>query len=183
MRKCLTCRKATEELDSRWDRIRQWFFNRFHQDIVDLSQDKFTQGFGDGYKVGFKHAQETAQKTIEAIREELLKKSNAHTPLLQELDETLILTTGKNEAGQTVLFLGGVEVPSNQAQQLKVEAAALTNLQLWKVFQETFKNTAYKTMFEKSKSFDDMKTGKGFLYALDLLNNIVKILQNFKPKS
>ncbi len=58
MRKCLQCRKLSNELDSTWDRIRMWLFNRFHSDILDLSQDKYTQGFGDGYKTGYAHAKD-----------------------------------------------------------------------------------------------------------------------------
>ena len=54
MSKCSQCRKQPVQ-DSIWDRIRLFFFSFFRNDIVDLSQDKFTQGFGDGYQKGFEH--------------------------------------------------------------------------------------------------------------------------------
>lgn len=55
MSKCTECRKATA-LDTRWDRISRWFFFQlFPKQITDLSQEKFTQGFGDGYKMGYGH--------------------------------------------------------------------------------------------------------------------------------
>lgn len=58
MSKCTNCRKA-DVLDTRWDRIKRWFFYRiFSQQIIDLSQEKFTQGFSDGYVRGMKHAKE-----------------------------------------------------------------------------------------------------------------------------
>jgi hypothetical protein len=57
MSKCSTCRKA-EALDTLWEKIRYWFFTFFHQDILDLSQQKYTQGFADGYKTAFRHASE-----------------------------------------------------------------------------------------------------------------------------
>ena len=62
MRKCLNCRKKVDELDSVWDRVRGWFFNKFHEDIIDLSQDKYTQGYGDGYKAGWARYKELSEK-------------------------------------------------------------------------------------------------------------------------
>lgn len=53
--KCTDCRK-NEALDTRWERIRRWaFFKLFPEEIINLSQEKFTQGFGDGYKKGCEH--------------------------------------------------------------------------------------------------------------------------------
>ena len=53
MIRCYTCRKQRDELDTIWDRVRGWFFNKFHEDIIDLSLGKYTQGYGDGYKAGW----------------------------------------------------------------------------------------------------------------------------------
>ncbi len=66
MSKCATCRKA-EVLDSRWDKIRMFFFHFFHNDIIDLSQDKYTQGFGDGYVSGRKHEHETLTRIAKEL--------------------------------------------------------------------------------------------------------------------
>jgi len=64
MAKCSQCRRASDLLDSRWDKIRLWLFNHlFAADITDLSQDKFTQGFSDGYKAGFARGEEMYEKT------------------------------------------------------------------------------------------------------------------------
>lgn len=58
MAKCFTCRK-NDALDSRWDKVRSKLLHFFFkEDIIDLSQDKFTQGFSDGYVIGRKHAKE-----------------------------------------------------------------------------------------------------------------------------
>ena len=184
--KCGTCRKVTAELDSLWDRLRLWIFNRFHTDIIDLSQDKYTQGFSDGWKTGFKNAQEMEFKTEEALREEIfnLQKKLAKKNPLQELDEASILTVEKDLKTKkiTKIYLGGEEVPLNLLKELQSEANALSKFKLWKIFQETTRNTAYKAMFEKSESFDDMKTGKGFLYVIGVLKNIVDSLQSIKTK-
>lgn len=45
--------------DTLWELIRNWLFYRlFPKDITDLSEDKYTKGFGDGYKMGRKHLAE-----------------------------------------------------------------------------------------------------------------------------
>lgn len=56
--KCSNCRKA-EAVDTRMDRIKRWLFYRlFPVQIQDLSSEKYTQGFGDGYTMGFKHVKQ-----------------------------------------------------------------------------------------------------------------------------
>ncbi len=79
MSKCSTCRKA-DALDTTWEKIRYWFFGFFHQDILDLSSQKYTQGFADGYKEGYRVAQMSIPLSLEikAANEEaqrLLKKA------------------------------------------------------------------------------------------------------------
>lgn len=57
--KCQTCRKSELELTTRWDRLKAWTLRKlFSVEAADLSQEKFTQGFGDGYKEGFDRAKE-----------------------------------------------------------------------------------------------------------------------------
>lgn len=56
MSKCSSCRKLEANLDSWWDKFRLWLFRFFHQDIEDLSQEKYIQGISDGYKIGYGHA-------------------------------------------------------------------------------------------------------------------------------
>ena len=63
MSKCSSCRKVEAELDTTWDRVRLWMFHFFHSDIIDLSQDRYTQGFADGYKVGMEHARKNHDLT------------------------------------------------------------------------------------------------------------------------
>lgn len=51
--KCSQCRKENRELNTLWERTKNWIFHHlFPQDVIDLSQDKYTQGFSDGYTRG-----------------------------------------------------------------------------------------------------------------------------------
>lgn len=51
--KCNNCRQKDIELLTTWERLKDWLFYRlFPKDIVDLSQNKYTQGFSDGFTKG-----------------------------------------------------------------------------------------------------------------------------------
>lgn len=55
---CSSCRKTEVENYTWWQRTRSRLFVKlFPTDYVDLSQEKYTQGFSDGYKTGFQHCQ------------------------------------------------------------------------------------------------------------------------------
>lgn len=56
MAKCEDCQK-NEVFDTTWEKITRWLLYRlFPKRIIELSQEKHLQGFGEGYKVGFGHA-------------------------------------------------------------------------------------------------------------------------------
>lgn len=51
--KCTNCRQKDIELLTKWERLKDYlFYKLFPKDIIDLSQNKYTQGFSDGYKTG-----------------------------------------------------------------------------------------------------------------------------------
>ncbi len=53
--KCQNCRAKDIELLTKWERFKNWlFYKLFPEDIADLSQSKFTQGFTDGLLQGRK---------------------------------------------------------------------------------------------------------------------------------
>ncbi len=52
MHRCSQCRKMNRELLTIWERIKNRLFHLFTADIQDLSQDKYTQGFSDGWVKG-----------------------------------------------------------------------------------------------------------------------------------
>ncbi len=68
MPKCSQCRENDVELLTRWERFTNWLFYRlFPKDIADLSQDKYTQGFADGYVKGQIHTKESISKLAKQI--------------------------------------------------------------------------------------------------------------------
>lgn len=56
--KCSECRQH-DVLDTRWERIKRWaLYKMFPDQVIDFNQERYTQGFGDGYKRGFAHGNE-----------------------------------------------------------------------------------------------------------------------------
>lgn len=53
---CEYCRKVKP--DTTWEKIRGLFFRKFTKEIKDLRDDRYTQGIGDGYKLGMIRAKE-----------------------------------------------------------------------------------------------------------------------------
>lgn len=57
MIKCQQCREKDVEILTRWERIRNWLFEKvnhtfFADDFDDLRTQRYTQGFSDGYAKG-----------------------------------------------------------------------------------------------------------------------------------
>lgn len=79
MAKCEQCRQI--KLDTRWDKIRLYFFKHlFRNDYEDLKADSYTQGIGDGYKLGFSQNQELNAKSNEMVTKILNTQSTtAHS--------------------------------------------------------------------------------------------------------
>lgn len=58
MAKCKTCRH-NEVMDTWHDKFCEWLiYKLFPKTLMDFQQDKYTQGFGDGYVMGRKHQQQ-----------------------------------------------------------------------------------------------------------------------------
>ena len=65
---------------------------------------------------------------------------------------------------------------------LITEAKALEGFRIWSIMQETIRNEAMDRGFNKSTSFDDLKTCKLMLYNLDVLKSIVNVIRSKENK-
>jgi hypothetical protein len=73
-----------------------------------------------------------------------------------------------------VMYVGGEKMTDHDIANLTSECLFLKESRLWDVFMNTVKSQAREVMFERSKSFDDMLSGKLMLYNLDVLDSIVR---------
>ncbi len=73
MARCTSCRKIDAEA-TWWERTRyKLMFKFFPEDVANLVQEKYTQGFGDGQKTGFRECMNIDKSKEEAFQE-LLKE-------------------------------------------------------------------------------------------------------------
>jgi len=105
----------------------------------------------------------------------------ALSKLLGFVEEDKILTYSEKTG---MIFLGGEKLEPEAALSLRQEAELLVNTKIWEIFQNTIGDTARKAMFEKSQSFEDMRSGKMMLYNLSILKKVVDIFRSYihKPK-
>lgn len=79
--RCPDCRKKQLELTTPWERFRFWMFRTlFVEEYADLTQEKYTQGFGDGYKTGFEQAMGADERHVELVSQKLARRNGKVTP-------------------------------------------------------------------------------------------------------
>jgi len=82
--------------------------------------------------------------------------------------------------GRGKVYLGGNIMPKEEFKILQAEVKYIEKTKFWEIITNYIPEQAKQIMFEKSTTFDDMKTGKAMLYNLDLiikLKNIIKAIK------
>lgn len=74
----------------------------------------------------------------------------------------------------------GRELSYEEVQALAMEANALSQSRALKLILADLEYLANQTMFEKSKTFDDMLFGKAMLYNIDILRKKITNLESMK---
>lgn len=102
--------------------------------------------------------------------------------LLCAVDASQVITVEEKEYSdgkvERIVKLGGEIVSPQVIARLKEEAAYIKRTDLWNIMQNRLADVARKTMFEKSKDFNDMLSGKLMLYNLQVQKDIIdKLLE------
>lgn len=109
-------------------------------------------------------------KLIEQLKNWLTKN------LFCTVDPKQVLKQDKNG----IFLIDNEIVSKEEMRSLQNEAKFLQHTRLWQILTETIKDQAEKVMFEKSTSFEDMRTGKMMLYNINLQKQIVNIIEKYK---
>jgi len=130
-----------------------------------ISEEKFRRWFK---KDSIEFARiEAERKTMLAVNPEKVIK----------VEEIIVEEAGK-PMRKRILTVGDMQLTPELTKILKEETAYVKRTMWWDLCQNTLTETARRTMFENSKDFDDVKTGKALLYAIDILKKITdKILE------
>ena len=188
--KCSTCREKDAELLTWWERFRNWLFLRtnhifYPQDFDDLKSDKFTQGYADGYIAGTeteRHSHERMRELYEPKLKDIPVEQYVQKRLeglLSPIDTNLIATF--NDRTRQV-YIGGILTDEARLANLRSEAEALMEFDLWNIIYETPKALAQKAMFsDDGKLETQLLKGRAMLYLLDTQKRIIDTFKSFKP--
>lgn len=76
------------------------------------------------------------------------------------------------------LFLNNVPMDKKKLEQLKSEVNFFRNTALWELLTNTLNNQAYEAGWIKSKTFEDLLTGKTISYTISVQKNIIEKIEN-----
>ena len=174
MPRCSDCRGQQAELNL-WEKVRACAFRFFHENITDLSSDKFTQGFGEGYKQGFEHAntQKGILSSLQRVESVLTQINRPQTKAdFDSVDTSQVLVAIKQ--GQNVILqLNGETLLPDKVDMLRQEAVVLLRSDLWRILQETVKNDAVNNFLVKGENWEEVLKGRAMLRNLDLQKRMV----------
>lgn len=104
-------------------------------------------------------------------------KNKIENWLLRHLTKTVvpedILLVDK---GTSVVYLGGIKMSDTETKNLREEAMFISKTRLWSILTSTLRAEAQEVMFNKSKDFEDMRSGKLMLYCIDVQDKIINKL-------
>ena len=106
------------------------------------------------------------RKAINFIARELLKGVTA---------EDILQITKTNG-----IIYKGQQLDKESRDLIKVQAAEIDELFLWKILNEEMQYLAQERMFSKSESFEAMLFGKVMLYLIEEQRKRIKFLKNLK---
>ncbi len=112
-------------------------------------------------------------RKLKRENEELKKELETLKKLvIFDLSKVFALKEGK-------VFIGDYEITDKLKKVLKEESAYIKNTELWKIMRNTLIKITHEVMFEKSKDFEDMRTGKAMLYNLDIQQKLLEKINEF----
>jgi hypothetical protein len=81
-----------------------------------------------------------------------------------------------------VVFVGGEHLDEAQILNLKSEAEYILQTGIWKILNETIRHVAHETMFTKSQTFEDMRSGRMMLYNLNTIKDLLAVFKGCQQK-
>lgn len=147
----------------------------FGEELVDFNQEKYTQGFGDGYKKGFDHADTMGKQALAEVMAGTPADLNQDDPWIVDMDDVLTADKG-------ILYLNGKIIDEATVKQLKAEARTLKNFRIWGILQETLRQKAIEKSVLHSQNFEQTLSGKLMVHSLGVFRSIVNVLEKHGDK-
>lgn len=151
--------------------MKNWILKIFF--YKELAEER-RQGGIESFPLASKDILETMRDDLDDQAEKLSVKKMEE--LLTGVDMSKVVTV--NKFG--FVFIGGIKAEDAQLKNLKAEAEALQQMDIWKILNETPKQLAQQTMFVSSETINDLKKGKSMLFVLSQQRNIVDTFLKIK---
>ena len=100
--------------------------------------------------------------------------------LYPTVDPNHFVSFVEKKGSPTIVKLAGQQISDVELRNLQAEIKTLKTFRIWSIFQNTIGEYARQVMFERSKDFEDMKSGKLMLYNLEVLRDIIKKIEDAK---
>jgi len=181
MPQCADC-KRNDAVMTLAERFRWWLFWHFGKEVKDLGDDKYTKGYGEGYRQGYAHAREVSatQAQYACSLDALTRQLHNSLELKTTVKVSDIIQASQDKSGKIVVTLGGQPISDEQARELKGEAEWLLRSRIWSILTETLRSMAIDTSVKKSKDFTEVLEGKMMLHDIGLKESIVDVIKNLK---
>ena len=80
------------------------------------------------------------------------------------------------------VLLGKEPITADEVASLQEEIKFLEKTRIWAIMSAGVGERARQIMFEKSKTFEDMRVGKAMLYCMEMLRNTMVQIKSIKTK-
>lgn len=139
----------------------------------------YAQGGLDAMPIAIRDVKELVTDDIEAKAEKLAKEKLV--ALLSPIDERMIISFNEREKA---VYIGGQRITDpGMLSNLKHEAEAILQFDLWRILNETPKRLAQKALFEDDGKSEVLHVkGRSMLYLLDTQNKILSTLKSYDRK-
>lgn len=170
---CTSCHKLNTEPLTYWQRFRKWCFEWFVEDVKDLRDDRYTQGFGEGYKNGFEQGKKLINDSFDVLfNREKIKDTTMDTAI------NILDVIDLKKKGQ--LLICGQPLTERERETLRSEANMLQAFRLWSIFQETVKQGAIDHGLKDALNFEHTLAAKMMLHNLGILRSMVNVFSKEK---
>lgn len=179
MNLCKGCKETEVRQRNWWERLRHFCFRAFEEEVKDLRGEKFTEGFGQGYKTGFEAAKELGGRdgqlllAIQDLTDEIKRPDSLNSRLTFDPKEVI---EARRTPDGIKIFMGGEELTGAALTDLKVEADKLSRMKLSAIIGTKLRAIALEKAVNQSTKWEEVLAGKMMLHDLDVREAIVNAL-------
>lgn len=158
-------------------KVRYWMWGK----SIQKSLEKAEYAGREAAKYAYESQAKLAIWELEQMKKNIDKLAYSKLcELNYAVDPEKVLTAMQDREGKAVqIKLGDRILNKTEIRNLQEQVRFYRESQLIQILQNTPKEMAQKTMFVKSETYDDMKSGKMLILAVDIQDKILKAIESF----